>query len=222
MNRLSSDIKKMTAAITEMGELAVEMLEKSVSSLINSDVEAAEEVRVTKYERIAFLESLIEDEALRILILYQPMASDMRLTAAALKLITYLERIGKYSKNIAKAAIYLKDRPTTYYMDDVYAMCDVAVEMVKGVVNAFATKDVSHLYNYEELDDKLDSYRRSVIDENVERMMNNSKSVEACTYYISIAKYLERVGDNACKIAEKIIYMVTGKRVEIDRTVRGL
>jgi len=221
MNRLSSDIKKMTAAITELGELVAEMLEKSVTSLINSDVELAEEVR-GKYERVAFLESLIEDEALRILILYQPMASDMRLTAAALKLITYLERIGKYGKNIAKAAIYLKDRPTTYYMDDVYAMCDVAVEMVRGVVNAFATKDVSQLENYEELDDKLDSYRRIVIDENVSRMMNNSKSVEACTYYISIAKYLERVGDNACKIAEKIIYMVTGKRVEIDRTVRGL
>ncbi|MDR0777923.1 MAG: phosphate signaling complex protein PhoU, partial [Methanomassiliicoccaceae archaeon] len=174
------------------------------------------------YDRVAFLESLIEEEALRILTLYQPMASDMRFTATALKIITYLERIGKYSKNIAKAAIYLKDRPTTYRMDEVYKMCDVAVEMVKGVITAFSTRDITELERFEELDDKLDHYRVSVIEGNVEHMRVDTRAIEAYTYYISIAKYLERVGDNACKIAEKIIYMVSGKRVELDRTVRGL
>jgi len=221
MRRLTADIKAMTNSVTEMGELVVNMLEGAVTALVNSDVELAEDVR-NKYDRVAFLETLIEEEALRILTLYQPMASDMRFTATALKLITYLERIGKYSKNIAKAAIYLKDRPTTYFMDDVYAMCDIAVEMVRGAVNAFETRDTTKLESYEELDDRLDAYRRKVIDENVDRMVHDQRSVEACTYYISVAKYLERVGDNACKIAEKIIYMISGKRVEIDRTVRGL
>ncbi|MDR2866742.1 MAG: phosphate signaling complex protein PhoU [Methanomassiliicoccaceae archaeon] len=219
--RLSRDIKSMTASVTEMGELAAEMLEKSVAALVNSDMALAEEVK-KKYDHIAFLEALIEDEALRILILYQPMASDMRLTATALKTITYLERIGKYSKNIAKAAIYLKDRPTTFRMEEVYAMCDVAVEMVRGVVTAFESKDISSLENYGKLDDKLDHYRVTVIDGNIAHMRVDTAAIEAYTYYISIAKYLERVGDNACKIAEKIIYMVSGKRIEIDRPLRGL
>jgi phosphate transport system protein len=204
-----------------MGALAADMLEKSVDALVNSNVELAERVR-GMYDRVAFLESLIEEEALRILILYQPMASDMRFTATALKIITYLERIGKYSKNIAKAAIYLKDRPTTYRMNEVYSMCDVAVEMVRGVITALNTRDISMLEHYSELDDRLDHYRVSVIQGNVEHMRVDTRAIEAYTYYISVAKYLERVGDNACKIAEKIIYMVSGKRIELDRPVRSL
>lgn len=221
MNRLSADMKEMTASITEMGELVAGMLERSVSALVNSDTETAAAV-IKDYDRIAHLDSLIEEEALRILILYQPMASDMRFTATALKMITYLERIGKYSKNIAKAAIYLKDRPTTYHMDEVYAMCDIAVEMVRGVVTAFETRNTEKLETYAGLDDRMDRYRRTVIDANVDRMIHDQRSVEACTYYISVAKYLERVGDNACKLAEKVLYMVTGKRIEIDRNAHSI
>jgi len=221
MGRMSGDIRSMTASVTEMGELAAEMLEKSVTALINSDVDLADEV-IGKYDRIAFLESMIEDETLKVLILYQPMATDMRFTATALKMITSLERIGKYSKNIAKAAIYLKDRPTTYRMINVYEMCDVAVEMVHGVVTAFESRNIKGLEKYHELDDKLDHHRVSVIEDNLKHMVSNPDAIEAYTYYISVAKYLERVGDNACKIAEKIIYMVTGKRTQIDSQTRGL
>ena len=150
------------------------------------------------------------------------MASDMRFTATALKMITYLERIGKYSRNIAKAAIYLRDRPTTYRMNEVYEMCDVAVKMVRGVITAFESRNIENLEKYHELDDKLDHYRVNVIEDNLKHMADDPTSIEAYTYYISVAKYLERVGDNACKIAEKIIYMVSGKRMEIDRTPLGL
>jgi len=221
MGKLSSDVRTMTASVKEMGELAAEMLEKSVTALVNTDIDLANEV-MRKYDRVAFLETLIEEEALRILILYQPMASDMRFTATALKMTTYLERIGKYSRNIAKAAVYLKDRPTTYRMIEVYAMCDVAVEMVRGVVTAFESKNIKDLERYPELDDKLDHYRINVIEDNVKHMRLDPTAIEAYTYYISVAKYLERVGDNACKIAEKIIYMVTGKHIEIDRKARAL
>ncbi|MCL1983839.1 MAG: phosphate signaling complex protein PhoU [Methanomassiliicoccaceae archaeon] len=221
MNRLTADMMSMTESITEMGELVAEMLEKSVAALVNSDTELANEV-IGKYDKVAYLETLIEDETLRILILYQPMASDMRFTATALKMITYLERIGKYSRNIAKAAIYLRDRPTTYRMNEVYEMCDVAVEMVRGVITAFESRNIENLEKYHELDDKLDHYRVNVIEDNLKYMVDDPTSIEAYTYYISVAKYLERVGDNACKIAEKIIYMVSGKRMEIDRTPLGL
>ena len=221
MKRLTADMKEMTSLVTEMGELVAEMLEKSVTSLVNSDVDLADGV-IGKYERVANLEAMIEDEALKILILYQPMATDMRFTATALKIITYLERIGKYSRNIAKAAIYLRDRPTTYRMIDVYQMCDVAVEMVRGVVTAFESKNIKDLEHYHELDDKLDHFRVSVIEDNLKHMADDPTAIEAYTYYISVAKYLERVGDNACKIAEKIIYMVSGKRMDMDPKARGL
>jgi len=216
MKRLTADMKEMTASVTELGELVADMLEGAVDALVNSNEVLAEEV-IEKYDRVAYLESVIEDEALRILILYQPMATDMRFTATVLKMITYLERIGKYSKNIAKAAVYLRDRPTTYRMIDVYEMCDIAVDMVRGVVTAFESKNIKGLENYHELDDKLDHFRVNVIEDNIRHMSTDPTAIEAYTYYISVAKYLERVGDNTCKIAEKIIYMVSGKHVEVEK-----
>jgi phosphate transport system protein len=221
MKRLTSDLKEMTNAVTEMGELVAEMLQGAVDALIDSNEVLAQEVR-QKYDRVAFLDSLIEDESLRILILYQPMASDMRYTATVLKIITYLERIGKYSKNIAKAAIFLKDKETKYHMDDIYAMCDTAVGLVRGVITAFESKHISNLEKYPEMDDELDHYRVKVIEDTVKHMIDDPSAVEAYTYFISIAKYLERVGDNACKIAEKVIYMITGKRVEVSGTAKTL
>ena len=100
-------------------------------------------------------------------------------------------------------------------MDNVFAMCSVAVNMVRGVVNAFESRNIEGLEKYPELDDELDHYRVTVIDDNVKHMRDDPNALEAYTYYISVAKYLERVGDNACKVAEKIIYMVSGKRIEV-------
>lgn len=221
MQRLASDLKEMTAAVTEMGELAADMLKGAVDALMNSNEVLAQEIR-ERYDRVAFLDSMIEDEALRILILYQPMASDMRYTATVLKIITYLERIGKYSKNIAKAAIFLKGRETKFCMDDVYSMCGIAVGLVRGVITAFENRSVKDLDKYPELDDELDRIRVKVIEDSVKHMIDDPAAVEAYTYYISVAKYLERVGDNACKIAEKVIYMVTGKRIEVAGTASTL
>ena len=221
MKRLNADMKELTASVTELGELAADMLEGAVDALVNSNEVLAQEV-IEKYDRVAYLESLIEDESLRILILYQPMATDMRFTATALKIITYLERIGKYSRNIAKAAIYLRDRPTTYRMIEVYEMCDVAVEMVRGVIAAFESRNIKGLENYHELDDRLDHSRVNVIEDNIKHMADDPTAIEAYTYYISVAKYLERVGDNACKIAEKIIYMVSGKHIEVGKRAGSL
>ena len=221
MKRLTADLREMTASVTELGNLAADMLEGAVEALINSDEDMANEV-IRKYERIAFLDALIEEEALRILILYQPMASDMRFTATALKMITYLERIGKYSRNIAKAAIYLKERRTDYRMNEVYEMCGIAAEMVRGVVTAFKTKNIKGLEDYDEMDDRLDRRRISVIEDGLRHMREDPGAVEAYTYCISVAKYLERVGDNACKIAEKVIYMVTGRHTEIEKRSHAL
>jgi len=94
--------------------------------------------------------------------------------------------------------------------------------MVRGVVTAFESKSIKGLENYHELDDKLDHYRVNVIEDNIRHMASDPTAVEAYTYYISVAKYLERVGDNACKIAEKIIYMVSGRHVEVEKRSRSL
>jgi len=215
MKKFEDEMNTLIEDTVEMGKLASIMIENSVKALSEGNTELAEDTS-KKYTRIAQLDSLIENDALRILMLYQPMALDMRVVATILKIITYLERIGKYSKNIAKAAIFLSTTPSVYSMDGIPTMGEVATKMVKDVVLAFENRDISKLHDYSERDSFLDRMRKEILRENMVQIHENPSSVDACIYYISVSRYIERVGDHSCKIAEKVTYMVTGKHVEID------
>jgi len=215
MKKFEEEINTLIDDTIEMGELASVMIENSIKALSEGNTELAEYTS-KKYTRISELDSLIEDDALRILMLYQPMALDMRVVATILKIITYLERIGKYSKNIANAAIFLSTTPSVYSMDGIPTMGEVAARMVKDAVLAFKNRDISKLYDYSERDSYLDRMRKEVLRENMIEIHENPSNVDACIYYISVSRYIERVGDHSCKIAEKVTYMVTGKHVEID------
>ncbi|MFA6803116.1 MAG: phosphate signaling complex protein PhoU [Candidatus Methanomethylophilaceae archaeon] len=215
MKKFEDEMDALIEDTLEMGELTSMMIENSVKALSKGDTELAEDTS-NKYRRITQLDSSIENDALRILMLYQPMSSDMRVVATILKIITYLERIGKYSKNIAKAAIFLSTNPSVCSMDGIPAMGEIAVKMVRDAVLAFKNRDISDLHDYSERDTYLDSMRKEVLRENMIHIHEDPSSVDACIYYISVSRYIERVGDHSCKIAEKVTYMVTGKHVEID------
>ena len=110
MQRFIDDIDALTNETVDMGNLASEMIEKSVQAFVDGNVDLADEV-IDDFARIDRLDNEIEEAAIRILTIYQPTASDTRTVATILKSITYLERIGKYSMNIAKATKYMSDKP---------------------------------------------------------------------------------------------------------------
>ena len=110
MQRFLEDIDALTNETVEMGNLACEMIEKSVQAIIDGNVDLAEEV-IDDFARMDRYDHEIEDAAIRILTIYQPTAGDTRTVATILKSITYLERIGKYSHNIAVATKYLSEKP---------------------------------------------------------------------------------------------------------------
>lgn len=215
MKKFYEEMNKLIDSTTEMGALASELIEESVNSLCNKDVDLAGKV-IDKFDRITFLDNIIEEESLRILTLYQPAAIDMRTVATVLKTITYLERIGKYSKNIAKATIYLNDKPEVCGSDELYEMCQVAKRMVQISVSALTSRDISNYDVLLDMERSLDKMRDDILEYNVKIMQSNPESADVCTYHISVSRYLERVGDHTCKIAEKVAYMVTGKRINFD------
>ena len=214
MDRLHEELKELKRRVIKMGELAKEMLWNSVEALKKQDLELAEKV-ISRKKKLADMDAEIEEKALQLVALYHPMAKDMRTVACILKAITYLTRIGRYGKDIANIAKELSNKPHVAKLVEIPYMADIACRMIDDVLKAFETEDVSLIKDFEERDDSLDALRWSIFRECITYMMENPSTITRCAHYMMIARYLERCGDHACKIAEKVHYMVTGERVEI-------
>ena len=158
----------------------------------------------------------IEDAAIRILTLYQPTAVDTRTVATILKSITHLERIAKYSTNIATATKYLADKPSYEVVDLIEPVGEMALGLVKRVVTGFENRSIDGFKSIRETDDRLDDAMKDDLERIVDFINTHEGSADVCIYYISILKFLERVGDHACKMAEKVCFMVTGRRATIN------
>lgn len=204
------DMKK---EVLEMGFLAKWMLETSVIALKNQDSKLAEDV-ISKKEEIASMDFNIEKNVLHLVPLYQPMAKDMRTIACILKMITYLTRIGRYGKDIAKVVPELDQEPHICKLVSIPHMAEIVGGMIDDALKAFEVEDLSLIADFGERDDDVDALRHSIFRECISYMTENPKNITRCAHYIMIARYLERCADHACKIAEKIHYMVTGEHVE--------
>lgn len=215
MSKFENEMDELMKSTIRMCNLANEMISKVVVALENNDVRLAEEV-IDLFDHVDRYDVMIEKESFRILTLYQPLVSDMRTIAACLKCITYLERIAKYSKNIADAVIYLSDKGEYPVKELLGPMGEKAAEMVTISTKAFENRSMEGIDTIVDLDDFLDKGLKNSLEEIVEFMRTCPESVDVCTYYISMLKYLERVGDHACKIAEKVTFMVTGLRTRIN------
>ncbi|MFX1283162.1 MAG: phosphate signaling complex protein PhoU [Promethearchaeota archaeon] len=204
--------------VMRMGLFAGDMLSKAIEALKKRDTKLAEFVLSQKI-LLSEMDDEIEAKALQLLTLYQPMAKDVRVVACSLKLITYLTRIGRYGKDIANITVILAKEPLNEVIKPVKIpqMGELTEEMIDDSLNAFYTEDLSLIgpEDLSERDDDLDSLRYSIFRECVSYMIEDPHKINVCTHYIMVGRYLERCGDHACKMAEKIHYMVTGKRVDI-------
>jgi len=217
VKKFHDELKKLNKDVIKMGNLAKEMLKKSVESLKDLDVEKAEWV-ISRKGDIADMDDKIEEKTLRLITLYQPMASDMREIACILKMITYLTRVGRYGKDIAELVGNWGDKRHVKKLVSIPHMSDLVCSMLDDAINSFEIKDISNFSDFSDRDDTVDELRYSIFRECLSYMMEDPKVITRCTNYIMVARYLERCADHACKMAEKIYYMVKGERIEIDHS----
>jgi phosphate transport system protein len=213
--KFHEELGELRNKVEEMGELAKDMLETSIKALKEQDVELANSV-IAKCQTIRELDHNIEGETLKLITLHQPMAGDMRLVATILKMITYITRIGRYGNDIAKIAKDLSEEAHIGKLVNLPYMSSIVCSMIDDALLAFKNQDISYIADFKEREDTIDAMRYSIYREGISYMMENPKYITRCTQYILIARYLERCGDHACKMAEKIHYMVTGEHKEID------
>jgi len=214
VEKFHDELKKLKKEVADMGNLAKDMLSDAVEALKERDRELASGV-IEKKKKIAEMDEKIEHTALALIALYQPMAKDMRTIACVLKMITYLTRVGRYGKDIARVAIELAEQPHIAKLVEIPHMADMVCDMIEDALKAFENEDVSLIEDFEERDSEIDALRYAIFRECITYMMEDAKNITRCMHYAMVARYLERCADHACKMAEKINYMVTGERKEI-------
>jgi phosphate transport system protein len=214
-SQLRKEVFELKGEVLGMGKLALQMLDNSMKALASQDIELAEATETKKYKLLE-LDAEIEAKALKTIALYQPMAIDLRRLATILKMITYLARLGRYGKDIASAVEELsRKQPYPAPFVNLIHMWDHVKSMVEDALRAFEESDIKHIENFEARDDEIDKMRWSIFRECLSYMMEDPKTITHCAFFMMIARYLERCGDHACKIAEKVHYMVTGEHIEI-------
>jgi len=214
VEKFHAELEMMKEHTLEMGSLSRTMLQMGIRSLTNQDMTLAAWVNNRK-ESLHRWDDSIEEEALRLMALYQPMANDLRTIATTMKIITYLTRIGVYGKDIAVVAEKSQGMPTVRGFFNIPRMTKIVCGMVDAAMNAYAHENISFIENMGKRDDEVDALFLSTLNGCISAMTEDPRKIPVCTNYVLIARYLERSGDHACKIAEKVHYMVTGERVYI-------
>ena len=214
VEKFRSELESLKKEVLDMGYLARDMLCTAVNALDRKDITKAGWVNANT-QKIAEYDSEIEQKCLRLIALYQPMAKDLRIIATVLKMNTYLFRIGRYGKDIADVVAEIIDKPRIAQLVNIPQMAGLTCDMITDSLAAFEKEEISKIKTINERDDIVDGLYNSIFRECVTYMMEDPKTITPCANYIMIARYLERCGDLACKIAEKVNYMVTGERIEL-------
>jgi len=215
VEKFEKELEELKRKILEMGEYSKKMLEMSMEALVKQDVELAERVIEMRLKLPEF-DREIEDKALKMIALYQPVAKDLRTLGCILKMTEHLVRIGRYGREIAAITKLLSDRPHVKKLVDLPYVCRITCGMIEDALEAFRTGDLEKIKDIGERDDVVDEIRHSIFRECLTYMLENPRNITPCMNYVMIARYLERCADHACEIAEKVHYMITGERIEIN------
>ncbi len=208
-NKFDAQLSLLNGELTEMGILIESAIANAVKALTDTDNDFAK--NTFEYEKeINRKEKDIETLCFKLLLQQQPVARDLRIISAALKMITDMERIGDQAYDIAEITLHSKGKS----IEHIEEMAKKAIEMVNMSVEAFVSKDVDIAEKVIKFDDEVDSLFETVKNDLIEIIRNNAEKSENAMDLIMIAKYLERIGDHAVNIAEWVIFGITGKHKE--------
>ena len=212
--RFNEDLEHVRSSVLAMGGLVEEQLDRAIKAL--SDADSALGLQVAEDDiKVNRMEVSIDEECSRILATRAPTASDLRLVIAVLKAITDLERIGDEAEKIARMAkqMHESDRLHIPRFTEVRRASDVALDMLRRALDAFARLDVSAAAQVVRQDIDLDDQFRTIVRQLITFMMEDPRTISTSIEIFSIAKALERIGDHAKNMAEYVIYLVKGKDV---------
>ncbi len=212
-----AEFTRLVDEILRMGALASSALTDVMHAFAERDAAGAEAV-LRADRQIDALEQQVNQDALRLLALRQPIARDLREIVAALRIATAIERIGDYAANIAKRVRALVQTDPTPISARLIELGRLAQSLLDDVLAAYRQRDAEAAYRAWQRDTDLDREHSALFADLLERMAAEPNHVPACAHLMFVARNLERIGDHATNIAEQIHFVVHGTLIDETRT----
>jgi phosphate transport system protein len=209
---LHKEIERLKKELLALGAIVEELLRKAMRALQTRDAALAREV-MDADERVDNREVELEEDALKIIALHQPVADDLRFIVAVLRINSDLERIGDLAVNIAERASYLAGAEALAVPIDYGPMAEKTQEMLTKSLDAFVNTDVALATRILEMDNEVDEMNRRMYCTVYELVRKSPEDVEVLLHLLSASRHLERIADHATNIAEDVIYLVDGNIV---------
>ncbi len=204
-----TELEHINQHILHMSDLAQDALRKMGDALLQGNSTVALEV-IEEDREIDKLEDIIEEESVRVLALFQPVADDLRFVVTAMRVIHEVERIGDHAKSNCKRVVKLSSRKKIEVPDELRIAVHTAQSMVADSLDALKTHDTSEAQSVRERDDIVDDACKSLNKFLKKQMHENEENIDCCVYWLAIVKNIERIADLSTNIAKDVIFMVDG------------
>ncbi|MBI3949970.1 MAG: phosphate signaling complex protein PhoU [Acidobacteria bacterium] len=211
--RLDDDLNLLRDKVLVLGGEAEAAVRQAVTALVERDSDLAREVLIHD-DVIDHMELEIDELTIDILALFNPAARDLRFVMTAAKLAPTLERIADHACNIARHAIDLNDEPQLKSYIDLPAMENLAADMLRASMDAFAEEDAEKARALIFRDDSIDAYYTQILRELITYMIESPQAISRATKLLFVAKRLERIADYVTNICEQVVYMVQGRVIK--------
>lgn len=214
---LDRAIEELLDQVSQQGAMVEASLRGSVEALRNRNIDHAKQIyladrQVNKQHRD------IEEGVITLIATQQPMARDLRLLTAVLEVSTELERMGDYGKGIARITVRIGQEELLPTVEHISPMTEVCVDMLHRAIQAFVHKDAQAARAIPGEDDRVDEYFNTIYGELIDQMVADPSVSDQANHLLWVAHNLERVADRVTNVCERIVFVVTGEMLEMDRT----
>ena len=212
---LDRRLRMLQDEVLTMGSMVEKSIARALDALTRRDLEASEQV-IREDDFIDSKRFEIEEQCIDLIATQQPMARDLRILVTILHISVELERMGDYAEGIARISLLMGNEPTLKPLIDIPRMAEKATAMVHRSLDALVNRDTVTAIQVCNDDDDVDALYDQVYRELLLYMIQDPQTIQRATYLLWVAHDLERIADRATNIAERVVYLVTGKMEEIN------
>ena len=209
----SQEMQEVKDDVLLLGSMVEKAVIDSVEALRDNDLDQSQQVLADTH-RINWKRYEIEMSILVLMATQQPIARDLRTLAASMDICTELKRVGEYAKGIANINIRSEGLGTSTVLRNINSMAEEAVDMLHAAMTTYADEDMQTAIIVIRKDDGVDGWYAQLYDDATRLVIGDARNIERANYILWVAHHLERVGDRATNICERVVYMVTGERLE--------
>ena len=212
---LDRELAQIQDKVLELASYVEQAILRSVDALKRRDIELARQI-IADDQKINVLRYTIEEMCLTVIATQQPVAGDLRRIIGSMHIAIEMERMADHAEGNAHLGIRMADQPLLKPLIDIPRMADLACKMLRAGMDAYLAADAEAAQELVKIDDEIDALYQQVLRELLTFMIQDPKSINRGTFLLWVAHNLERIGDRAVNIGERVIFMTTGRFKELD------